>query len=86
MRAYIGLESDKNGTDASDRHWSDGATVDYLNWELTKPDNEPYRDNNCVVMVPERGGVWDDWACDKTCCTKHAVYAAICEIHPDEMI
>ncbi|KAM3727425.1 Macrophage mannose receptor [Dirofilaria immitis] len=80
MRVYIGLESDKTDTDASKRHWIDGTSVTYLNWEHTKPDDEPYDDNNCVVLIPERNGVWDDWACADSCCLNHAVYGAVCEI------
>uniref|UniRef100_A0A8R1XR36 C-type lectin domain-containing protein n=1 Tax=Onchocerca volvulus TaxID=6282 RepID=A0A8R1XR36_ONCVO len=83
MRVYIGLESDKTDTDASKRQWVDGTAVEYLNWEHAKPDDEPYDDNNCVVMIPERGGVWDDWACADSCCTNHAVYGAVCEIDHD---
>uniref|UniRef100_A0A0R3S761 C-type lectin domain-containing protein n=1 Tax=Elaeophora elaphi TaxID=1147741 RepID=A0A0R3S761_9BILA len=86
MRSYIGLESVKADTDASKRYWIDGTSLDYVNWEHTKPDNEPYNHNDCVVMIPERGGVWDDWACADSCCNKHIVYGAICEIHHDTMI
>lgn len=86
MRAYIGLESDKTDTDASKRYWLDGSSLNYTNWEFMKPDNEPYYDNDCVVMIPERNGVWDDWTCADSCCIKHTVYGAICEIDHDMTI
>lgn len=81
IRLYIGLKS-KSETDASDRHWVDGDAVVYTNWDKTKPSNEPYDKSNCVVLHPDQGGVWSDWACAPKCnkCPKWSVFGAACEI------
>uniref|UniRef100_A0A915PQ60 C-type lectin domain-containing protein n=1 Tax=Setaria digitata TaxID=48799 RepID=A0A915PQ60_9BILA len=84
IRVYIGLESDEENQNATERHWVDGTAVSFLNWEYMKPDDEPYSKSNCVVLIPERNGVWDDWACD-SCCIMHAVYGAVCEIDHDKI-
>ncbi|EFO14402.2 hypothetical protein LOAG_14118 [Loa loa] len=81
MRVFIGLESDRTNLDARNRYWIDDTWVEqrYVNWEYDKPDNVPYYLNDCVVMIPERNGVWDDWACNLPRYLEHAVYGAVCE-------
>ncbi|VDM15115.1 unnamed protein product [Wuchereria bancrofti] len=87
MRVFIGLELHKTDDIISEQYWLDGTTVDYNKWDFMKPDKERVRTNECVIMIPERRGVWSDWSCANSCCAKHAVYSAICEIdHDNTMI
>ncbi|KAK6113958.1 Lectin C-type domain family protein [Brugia pahangi] len=86
MRIFIGLELHQTD-DINEQHWLDGTTTDYTKWDYMKPDRERARpEHECVIMIPERHGVWSNWSCADSCCAKHAIYGAICEIDHDDKI
>jgi len=47
--------------------WIDGTPVTYTNWRSGEPNNggDSYQED-CIVLQPQLGGVWDDRPCDST--------------------